>query len=189
MQKEVQFLGELVGREGRTSLDLHVDAIRNFSIAEDAPGMRRFLGNFGWVRPHYPKEVSIALPALTSQLRKDASWPMPAEAVASQRAIQAMAARLVRLSVLDEVAAITRTRPLEQVADSRGYGWGGTVDQLLPDRRRLDVLGQYAGLLSPSPSLIGTRGDPRPLRSGRSPALGGSTSAASPTAAGPTTPT
>ena len=137
----VEFLGEMVGREGRESLDLHIDAIRNFSIVDDAPGMRRFLGNFGWVRPHYPKEVAIALPALTAQLRKDAAWPMPAEAVSSQRAVQAMAARLVKLAVLDEIAAITRTRPLEQIADSSGYGWGGTVYQLSPDRRLLNVLG------------------------------------------------
>ncbi|HIL57533.1 MAG TPA: hypothetical protein EYG39_06465, partial [Rhodothermales bacterium] len=152
LQKRVQFLGELVGRDGRESLDLHVDAIRNFSIVEDAPGMRRFLGNFGWVRPHYPKEVAIALPALTAQLRKDAVWPMPAAGVSSQRAIQAMASRLVKLAVLDEVAAITQTRPLEQIADASGYGWGGTVYQLSPDRSRLNVLGQYAGLLTQAQS-------------------------------------
>ena len=57
---------------------------------------------------------------------------MPEQAYRSQRAIQKLAEQAVRLAVIDEVAAITRVRPLEQVADWAGYGSGGAVYQLSP---------------------------------------------------------
>ena len=73
---------------------------------------------------------------------------MPPEAVKAQRAIQRLAERAIRLSVFDEVAAIIRTRPLEQIADCSGYGWGGTCYQLDPECVRLNVIGMYNGLMT-----------------------------------------
>ena len=73
---------------------------------------------------------------------------MPPEAVKAQRAIQKLAEQAIRLDVFDEIAAITRTRPLEQVADWSGYGWGGTCYQLGPDRRLLQVVGMFSGLVT-----------------------------------------
>ena len=73
---------------------------------------------------------------------------MPAAAIKSQKALQELATQCVHLAVIDEVAAISGERPLEQIADCSGYGWGGTVYQLSPDHLSLNVLGQYAGLLT-----------------------------------------
>ena len=73
---------------------------------------------------------------------------MPAEAQGAKLALQSLALRAVILSVVDEIAAITRDRPLEQIADGCKYGWGGTVYQLSPCRRFLNVIGMYSGLLT-----------------------------------------
>ena len=140
--------GELVGRRGREATDHHLKTVREFKIVEDVPSLRRFLGSFGWIRAHFPSEVVRFLPTLTAQLKKGAVWPLPPEAVKAQRAIQKLAEKAIRLAVFDEIAAITRTRPLEQIADCSGYGWGGTCYQLGPDRTLLNVIGMYNGLMT-----------------------------------------
>ena len=95
-------------------------------------------------------EYVVPLAVLTKQLRAGAEWPMPAEAVKAQRCVQRLAERAVKLCVLDEVGAVSGTRPLEQVADVCQYGWGGSAYQASADQRVLCVLGQYAGLLTPA---------------------------------------
>ena len=107
------------------------------------------MGNFTWTRKFFPKEVGVAFSLLAKQLKKDASWPMRKECILSQRAIQEAAVRCVRLARLDEIAALTGERPLEQVADASGYGWGGTAYQLAPGRLKLEVIGQWFGLFTP----------------------------------------
>ena len=42
------------------------------------------------------------------------------------RAIKKMSVQLIKLAVMDEAAAMDGSRPLEQIADSSGIGWGGT---------------------------------------------------------------
>ena len=76
-QAEIEFLGDIVGREGLRSTEKHLDAVKHFGEVNDIEAMRRFLGAFGWVRKSDPKEVIVILPTLTAQLRKDALWPMP----------------------------------------------------------------------------------------------------------------
>ena len=119
-QMSIQFLGGICARARRDATDHHIQAIRDFKLCQDVAAVRRFLGNFGWVRPHFPAEVVRALPPLTAQLKKGAVFPMPEEALKAQKVIQKLAERVVRLCVLDEVAAITQVRPLEQIADWSG---------------------------------------------------------------------
>ena len=49
------------------------------------------------------------------------------------RAIKAMAMHHIETAVLDEAAAIDKSRPLEQVADACGYAWGSTCLQMSSD--------------------------------------------------------
>ena len=49
--------------------------------------------------------------------------------------IKAMAQQAIEAGCLDEAAAIDGSRPLEQVADASGIGWGGTVLQMNEDSR------------------------------------------------------
>ncbi len=151
-QAEIEFLGDIVGREGLRSTEKHLDAVKHFGEVNDIEAMRRFLGAFGWVRKSYPKEVIVILPTLTAQLRKDALWPMPDAAQKAKLALQSLAIRAVLLATVVEIAAITRDRPLEQVADGCRYGWGGTVYQVSPCRRFINVVGSYSGLLTAAQS-------------------------------------
>ena len=117
-------------------------AMKEFGEIENPEAMRRFLGAFNWVRKSFPKECIVVLAPLTAQLRKDAVWPMPEAGQKAKLALQSLAIRAVLLSVVDEIAAVTRDRPLEQIADGCKYGWGGTVYQLSPCRRFLEVKSQ-----------------------------------------------
>ena len=51
-----------------------------------------------------------------------------------------MACRMIKLAVLDEAAALSGERPLEQVADSSGIAWGGTCLQMCADLTKFNVL-------------------------------------------------
>ncbi len=115
---KLEILGDDVGREGRQPLDCHVKAIREWSKLRDPTAVRRFLGNFQWVRKHFPLDYLAALPVLTAQLKKTAAWPPPPEMDKAQRLIQQLAERCVRLAVVNEAAAISGVRPLERVADA-----------------------------------------------------------------------
>ena len=44
-----------------------------------------------------------------------------------------LAKHFIEMGVLDEVAAIDGTRPLEQIADSSGIAWGGMCIQMTAD--------------------------------------------------------
>ncbi|CAK0840013.1 unnamed protein product, partial [Prorocentrum cordatum] len=147
-QPSIEALGEIVGREGSEACERHLELIKNWSVLEDVAALRRFLGTFNWIRGHFPKEEQKPLGILTQQLKKDAEWPMTSEKVAAQRAIQQLACEAIRLAVIDMVGAISKDRPLEQVADFCPYGWGGSVYQLAADRRTLNVLAMYGGCLS-----------------------------------------
>ena len=58
-QPEVQYLGEVVGRERRFALDHHKKAIQEFpEPIRDIPHLRKFLGVVNWVRPHLPAEFA-----------------------------------------------------------------------------------------------------------------------------------
>ena len=75
---------------------------------------------------------------------------MPEVAIKAKLALQTLACRAITLATVDEVDAITRVRPLEQIADGCKAGWGGTVYQMSPCRRTMGVVGIYSGLLTPA---------------------------------------
>ena len=77
----------------------------------------KILGQF--LRPEAPlPEEGIGAGKIT----KDSS-----EADKAFVGIKLMAKRHIEMGVLDEAAAIDGSRPLEQIADSSGIAWGGTV--------------------------------------------------------------
>ena len=136
----MEALGEIVGREGSEACERHLELIKGWGPMEDVSALRRFIGTFNWIRGHFPKEVQRPLGELSKQLRREAAWPMPAEAEQAKRAIQKLACEAIRLAVVDTLGVCSGERPLEQLADFCPYGWGGTVYQLSADRRVLNVL-------------------------------------------------
>ena len=143
---ELEILGDIVGRERITSTEGHLKAVQDWGVIEDCSAMRRFLGNFQWIRKVMPLESVVALPLLTKQLRKGATWPMDAEQMKAKRALQKLACKAIGLYSLDITAAISGERPCYQVADWSGSGWGGSICQLDAGGRALRVIGQYSGL-------------------------------------------
>ena len=124
---ELDILGDICGRVTLQATEDHLRAIREWGPILDAGAMRRFLGTFQWVRKSIPVEAVVALPELTKQLRKDATWPMNAKQKQAQKALQKLAAKAVKLYSVDMIAAISGERPVEQVADWSGGGWGGAI--------------------------------------------------------------
>ena len=147
-QTSVRLLGEIVGREHRDSTDEHVAAILNLKPVEDLTQLRSLLGLCNWVRDHCAPEFHVAAKTLSRWLRKGAEWPLDAEGKRAELLLKQLAARHVRLSAIDEVAVLSGDRELHQVADCSKVGWGGTVYQLAPDRKTLNVLGFFSGMLT-----------------------------------------
>ena len=147
-QPALESLGEVAGRDGLDACEHHLRIIKEWGDISDVSALRRFLGTFNWVRGHFPIEVQAAVAPLTSQLRKGAEFPLGPVQVKAKRAIQELACRAIRLQGVDMIGVATGDRPLEQVADFCPFGWGGTVYQLSPDFKTLNVLGMYGGALS-----------------------------------------
>ena len=61
-----------------------------------------------------------------------------------------MAKNHIENAVMDEVGALSGKLPLEQIADSCGYAWGGTCIQMLTDLTRFKVLMMTGGSLTES---------------------------------------
>ena len=153
---EVQYLGEIVGRETRRPKEDHIKAIANFpEPIPDLPALRRFMGVVNWVRPHAPAEFASAAKGVTKYLSKTASWSkeppyMGKDGCDGVKALKALVVRTINLNALDELAALDGSRPLEQIADWNPVGWGGAAFQMSPDGSRLLVLGQWSGACTPA---------------------------------------
>ena len=59
--------------------------------------------------------------------------PGTSEGDKAARAIKAMAKHHIEQAVMDEAAAVDGSRPLEQIADSSGFAWGGSCVQTTAD--------------------------------------------------------
>jgi hypothetical protein len=149
----VKYLGDRVGRVELESLDLHTLAIREFPTPiPGLPELRRFFGVVNWCRKNFPAEFGQAAKGAMRYLKKGVVFPMDDAGEASIAAIKTMAAAAMRLSAIDELAALDGTRPQEQVADWSVIGWGGGIYQMSADRLTLHMLGQWSGACSASQS-------------------------------------
>ncbi len=66
------------------------------------------------------------------------------------RGLKLLAKYYIEMGCLDEVAAISGTRPLEQIADSTGIAWGGMCIQMTPNMDGFNVLCAAGKSLTPS---------------------------------------
>ena len=66
-RSELDILGDIVGREHIKATNMHLKTITEWGEINDTNAMRRFLGNFQWVRKVMPLETVIAPPLLTQQ--------------------------------------------------------------------------------------------------------------------------
>jgi len=154
LQTKVQLLGEVVGRAGREASHEHVESVTKFPAITSVEGLRGFLGLTNWLKDHCRPEYAVGLKACARYLRKGAEFPMDDDAEKGVALIKHLVATHVRLDAIDELAALSGERELQQVADCCKYGWGGSVYQAASgDHRRLNMLGHFSGLLTEAQTL------------------------------------
>ena len=142
---EGELLGHVVGRRGASAQKEKTLAIVRFPPLREKVQVQQFLGCTNFLRyylqPQYAHCGKI--------LGEEGLGPGDSPGDLAVRAIKLMARRTIELSVLDEVAAVTGERPLEQVADSSGYAVGGVAVQLREDLRGFEVLATHSKGLTP----------------------------------------
>ena len=148
----VQFVGSIVDRKGVEPLPHHTAAIRDFPQILDVTALRRFIGTVNWVSLHLSSEYGAASKNLTKYMGKT-PFPLDDKALKAIDIIKDLACKCIGLAVLDEAAALDGSRPLEMVADCSKLGWGATLYQANATKSKLNVLGQFSGVLSDSEAL------------------------------------
>ena len=141
-------LGRIVSRDGVQGDVDRAAAVKNFAPLKELKHLQQFLGCTNWLRPHLAIQYPHAVKVLSPFMREGAVFPPegigngipPSEADKAVQAIKLMACEMIKLSVLDEAAALSGERPLEQVADSSGIAWGGTCLQMCADLTKFNVL-------------------------------------------------
>ncbi len=108
LQTEMEVLGDRVHREGVEPLEHHTRAVTEWPAIVDESGMRRFMGNFNWVRKFAPRECAIPMAILTRQMKKGAIWPMPPDCEEAKRALQRMAKDFTNLAPIRRECGVGR---------------------------------------------------------------------------------
>ena len=116
-----------MGREFRDSTGEHMKAIMDLKPVEDFTQLRSLLGLVNWIKDHCAPEYHVAVRVLSKWLKKGAEWPMTDDGRKAELLLKQLAARHVRLSAIDGVAAFSGERELHQIAGCSKVGWGATV--------------------------------------------------------------
>ena len=147
----------MVSREGVAGDEERAQAVRDFAPLRTKQHVQQFAGSTDWLRQNLLVEYGHALKHLTELLKPGAVFPekglgggdgSPGDLAV--RAIKQMAGQLIKQAVMDEAAAMDGSRPLEQIADCSGIGWGGTCLQMTRDLMGFNVLLTASKGLTPS---------------------------------------
>ena len=139
-------LGHVVSRTGLEADGSRVEAIWKFPPLKEKLYIQQFLGSTNWLRQYLDKAYSTCVKKLGKYMKPGAVFPPGGlgegedEGSKAVRAIKVMCRDRMQLEVLDEAAAIDGSRPLEQIADCSGYGYGGTGLQMRADLSGFKVL-------------------------------------------------
>ena len=141
-----QLLGHFVSRSGSEADGSRVQAIGDFAPLKEKLHIQQFLGSTNWLRQYLDKAYSTCVKILGEYMKPGAVFPTCGLGAGDDpgskavKAIKLMCQQRINLEVLDEAAAIDGSRPLEQVADCSGIGWGGTGLQMRADLSSFKVL-------------------------------------------------
>ena len=119
--------------------------------------MQQFLGSTSWLRNYMLPIYSTCVKYLGEYLKPGAVFPAcglgakedGSDGTKAVMALKLLAIHHINLEVLDEAAAVDGSRPLEQIADSSGIGWGGSGIQMRPDLSGFKVLFTAGKRLTP----------------------------------------
>jgi len=149
-------LGDNVGRHGRTPNGERVQGVWEFAPVKNLKQMQQFLGCCNWLRtymvPLYSQLIKILSPFLKEETVYPAEGLGPGSSAPDKaiRGLKLLAKYFIEMGCLDEIAAISGTRPLEQIADSSGIAWGGMCIQMTPDMDGFTMLCAAGKSLTPS---------------------------------------
>ena len=128
---EGNLLGHNISRKEAKCSAEKTRAILKFPALKEKLHIQQFLGCTNFLRSYLPPEYAHCAKLLGEYVKgakpfpEDGLGPGTSEGdLAVLRAIKLVAQRSIELAVLDEAAAVTGERPLEQVADSSGYAVG-----------------------------------------------------------------
>ena len=153
---EGKLLGHVVSRNGSSPDGERVQAIKDFAPLKEKLHIQQFLGSTNWLRQYLVPAYASCVKILGEYMKPEAVFPAEGLGPGSDRgslaarAVKAIAAHYICLEVMDEAAAIDGSRPLEQVADSCGFAWGGSVLQMRADLSSFKVLMTASKGLTPA---------------------------------------
>ena len=114
-----ELLGDFVGRNGRWPNEERVQAICDFAPIKDNQQLQQFLGCTNWVRWYLIQVYPSLVKKIGKFLKPDAVFPKQGLGAGITeddkviRAIKACCSYYIHLAVLDEAAAVSGVRPLE----------------------------------------------------------------------------
>ena len=141
-----KLLGHWVAREGASPDPERVQAIMDFAPLKDVKHIQQFLGCCNWLRIYMLASYAHAAKVLGEYQQEGKEWPGKGIGTASSsgckafRALKLMAKHHINLAVMDEEAAISGSRRLEQISDCSGYAWGGAIAQMTGDLTGVKML-------------------------------------------------
>ena len=130
-QKEVQFLGHFISREGIRPLPSRLDAIRNFPLPKTVTELRSFLGTVNYCHKFIPNISDIVSPlsALTNKHKKSL---IPWDNV-STKAFQTAKDSLLNIQTLSHPEPHL---PLTLTTDASDFAIGAVLHQVLGDTKQ-----------------------------------------------------
>jgi hypothetical protein len=152
---EGNLLGHNISRKGAKCSAEKTRAILKFPALKEKLHIQQFLGCTNFLRSYLPPEYAHCAKLLGEYVKgakpfpEDGLGPGTSEGDLAVRAIKLMAQRSIELAVLDEAAAVSGERPLEQVADSSGYAVGGSALQMQAGLQGFNVLVVHSKGLTP----------------------------------------
>ena len=162
-QHKVKYVGEIVGRDGRSPNPDLCAAIRNWPPITNLKELQGFLGTTNYGRQHAgPTYARVAAP-LRALLGKEAVWPPNAEQLQAIEGLKKLICEEHVLAVPDEKSAIIAAHawqnglpaaghPYEAVADTSKIAMGGVMGQAREAGGKLFFLLYWSGALTAAQS-------------------------------------
>ena len=144
-QKQVKFLGYMIGREGVKMRPDKCDAIINAPRPKTVKQVRRFIGMIGWNR-RFIKDFSVIAKPLHELTKKDKIFEWTDQC---EEAFNKLKESLTTAPVL---GLINYDKKLILVTDACDTGIGATLYQTDDDDGRLRVIAYYSRVLNPHES-------------------------------------
>ena len=154
LKPQVKSLGEIVGRHGRSPDPAKVETHAQWGEIKNLKQLQEFLGTANYSRDQIGPKFAVAMDPLRRYLREgDAGFPLTPRGPEAVERLKKLMKKATCLSVSDEHAAASGSRPYEQLADCCKAGLGGAHLQMSADLKKWLPLAYHAESLTPAQTL------------------------------------